>query len=145
MLRAMRRGEAFDAGAIGWVGIFPCAGGRDEEAAQRLAQALQRSAAAAWRRLPFRALHRGEPGPDDAAVWYHAPGLLARARAAGQRDRGPERSYSGVRRRRPHRLRGRRSATRSRPDARAGVQLAVPRGATRTTSTPSGARFTTKS
>jgi protein-L-isoaspartate(D-aspartate) O-methyltransferase len=74
MLRAIRRGEDFAASAIGWVGIFPCAGGRDAEAAQELAQALQAVQARAATDLPFRTLHRGEPGPDDAA-WYRAPGF----------------------------------------------------------------------
>jgi protein-L-isoaspartate(D-aspartate) O-methyltransferase len=78
MLRAVRHGEDYDAASIGWVGIFPCAGGRDEEAAKRLTRALQigylgRGSADA---LPIRALHRGEPDTDDAdKVWYQAPGF----------------------------------------------------------------------
>jgi protein-L-isoaspartate(D-aspartate) O-methyltransferase len=74
MLRATRRGEEFDASAIGWVGIFPCAGGRDADAAARLAQALKEAQTRAATELPFRTLWRGEPGPDDAA-WYRAPGF----------------------------------------------------------------------
>ena len=74
MLRAIRRGGNFDASAIAWVGIFPCAGGRDANAAQRLAQALQDAQTRTASELPFRVLRRGAPGPDDAA-WYHAPGF----------------------------------------------------------------------
>ena len=74
MLRAQRRGVAFDATAIGRVGIFPCAGGRDGAAVQELTQALKAAQTRAATDLPFRKLHRGEPGPDDAA-WYRAPGF----------------------------------------------------------------------
>jgi protein-L-isoaspartate(D-aspartate) O-methyltransferase len=74
MLRAIRRGEEFDATATGWVGIFPCAGGRDEDAARRLAAALKEAQTRSANDLPFRSLHRGEPGPEDDA-WYHAPGF----------------------------------------------------------------------
>lgn len=74
MLRAQRRGDEFDASAIGWVGIFPCAGARDAEAAERLARALLMTQTRAATKLPFRALRRGKPGPDDAA-WYRAPGF----------------------------------------------------------------------
>ena len=73
MLRAQRSGDGFEATAIGWVGIFPCLGGRDDDAGSRLRAALrdQRSAPG----LPFRRLHRGEAGADDSVkVWYHAPG-----------------------------------------------------------------------
>jgi protein-L-isoaspartate(D-aspartate) O-methyltransferase len=86
MLRATRHGDTFDAAAIGWVGIFPCAGGRDEEAAKRLKRALQieylgRGSAGD---LPIRALHRGAAAAEDEAkVWYHAPGFwLERATGA---------------------------------------------------------------
>jgi protein-L-isoaspartate(D-aspartate) O-methyltransferase len=80
MLRAARRGDAFDAEAISGVGIFHCVGGRDEAAAARLQQALtpQQAPAVPWQRrpIPIHALHRGEPGPDDAdRVWYQAPGF----------------------------------------------------------------------
>jgi protein-L-isoaspartate(D-aspartate) O-methyltransferase len=74
VLRAQRRGDAFDAGAIGWVGIFPCAGGRDAAAAERLGEALRAAPRESASALPFRALHRGDP-PDRADVWYHAPGF----------------------------------------------------------------------
>jgi protein-L-isoaspartate(D-aspartate) O-methyltransferase len=86
MLRAVRHGEDFDAAAIGWVGIFPCAGGRDEDAAKRLSRALRsedRSRGSA-RDIPIRALHRGEAAAEDAdKVWYRAPGFwLERATGA---------------------------------------------------------------
>src|SRR5262249_13059291 len=56
MLRALRRGDTFDAAAIGAVGIYPCAGGRDVEAARRLTQAMKSFGHAAGN-LPIRALH----------------------------------------------------------------------------------------
>jgi protein-L-isoaspartate(D-aspartate) O-methyltransferase len=74
LLRAQRRGEAFDANAIGWVGIFPCAGGRDEAAAEQLSEALRDASRGSAADLPFRTLHRGDP-PDVAQAWYHAPGF----------------------------------------------------------------------
>ena len=76
MLRATRRGGAFAAASIGWVGIFPCAGGRDPEAAQQLEGALKAERSSAATELPIHALHRGEPA--DAAlhtVWYRGPGF----------------------------------------------------------------------
>jgi protein-L-isoaspartate(D-aspartate) O-methyltransferase len=78
VLRAVRQarapGDAFDAAAISWVGIYPCAGGRDEEAATRLDTLLLFRGPAA--ELPIRALHRGEPAAGDVdRVWYQAPGF----------------------------------------------------------------------
>jgi protein-L-isoaspartate(D-aspartate) O-methyltransferase len=75
MLRAVRRDDAFDAASIGRIGIFPCIGGRDEEAGRRLHQALTdlpgRPAG-----IPIKALHRGEPGADvHDKVWYYGPGF----------------------------------------------------------------------
>lgn len=71
----------FDARSIGGVGIFPCAGGRDEGAAQRLQEAIDEAMKSAPRALtppeiPIKALYRGEP-PADAAdrVWYAGPGF----------------------------------------------------------------------
>jgi protein-L-isoaspartate(D-aspartate) O-methyltransferase len=86
VLRAVRVGDEFDAASIGGVGIFPCAGGRDEDAAKRLLRTLQdayRDRVPATE-LPIRALHRGEPEAEDAEkVWYYAPGFwLERAVAA---------------------------------------------------------------
>jgi protein-L-isoaspartate(D-aspartate) O-methyltransferase len=69
----------FEARSIGGVGIFPCAGGRDDEAAARLEKALEQTVREASNRLapeiPIQALHRGEP-PAGAGerVWYAAPG-----------------------------------------------------------------------
>ena len=61
MLRAVRHGDAFDAAAIGWVGIFPCAGGRDEDAATRLSRTCgEHRGRGSAGDLPIRALHRGE-------------------------------------------------------------------------------------
>jgi protein-L-isoaspartate(D-aspartate) O-methyltransferase len=86
MLRAVRHGDAYDAAAIGGVGIFPCAGGRDEEAAKRLGRTLQTEylGHGSASDLPIRALHRGEPAAEDEAkVWYYAPGFwLERATSA---------------------------------------------------------------
>jgi protein-L-isoaspartate(D-aspartate) O-methyltransferase len=82
MLRSQRRGDAFEAASIGRVGIFPCVGGRDEEAGQRLQQALNdlpRDSLPAG--IPIKALHRGEP--DAAAqVWYRGPGFWLERRKA---------------------------------------------------------------
>jgi protein-L-isoaspartate(D-aspartate) O-methyltransferase len=77
VLRAVRRHAAFDAASIGRVGIFPCIGGRHEEAARRLQQALTELPGGGWRaEIPIRALHRGEPGADVLdKVWYHGPGF----------------------------------------------------------------------
>jgi protein-L-isoaspartate(D-aspartate) O-methyltransferase len=78
VLRAVRRGDAFEAASIAWVGIYPCAGGRDEEAASRLRQRL-RTEFRGWgyaRDLRICALHRGTPDPEAMPrVWYHAPGF----------------------------------------------------------------------
>lgn len=83
MLRATRQGSAFAAASIGWVGIFPCIGGRDPEAAQRLEEALKAERGSAGTKLPIHALHRGEPA-DEAlhSVWYRAPGFWL--------ERGPD-------------------------------------------------------
>jgi protein-L-isoaspartate(D-aspartate) O-methyltransferase len=81
MLRAQRRGDTFDARAIGGVGIFPCAGGRDPEAARELARALEAAQTRTATDLPFRMLRRGTPAPHDA-VWYRAPGFWLPREAA---------------------------------------------------------------
>jgi protein-L-isoaspartate(D-aspartate) O-methyltransferase len=74
MLRAIRRGDAFEAASIGWVGIYPCMGGRDDEAAGRLWRTLLSVAGKSGRDIPICALHRGAPEerPTDR-VWYHGP------------------------------------------------------------------------
>jgi protein-L-isoaspartate(D-aspartate) O-methyltransferase len=77
VLPTARRGEQFEADSIGFVGIFPCIGGRDEEAAWRLQAALDDLRRQAWPpRIPIAALHRGAPGPEAfGRVWYHGPGF----------------------------------------------------------------------
>ena len=76
MLRAIRHGNAFEAAAIGGVGIFPCMGGRDEEAAGRLERTLTGAFRDRAVDIPIAALHRGEPAAEDAdRVWYQAPGF----------------------------------------------------------------------
>jgi protein-L-isoaspartate(D-aspartate) O-methyltransferase len=78
ILRALRRGDAFEAASIGRVGIYPCAGGRDADAADRLLQRLtiELRGGGPVRDLPIRALHRGEPDAEAMhRVWYHAPGF----------------------------------------------------------------------
>lgn len=73
ILRAERRGEVFAARSIGGVGIFPCAGGRDDAAGERLQKALENVQP---RYVPIRALHRGEPAAEAGeTVWYAGPGF----------------------------------------------------------------------
>jgi protein-L-isoaspartate(D-aspartate) O-methyltransferase len=74
---AARRDAPFEATSIGWVGIFPCAGGRDQEAARRLQARLEQCRRAAWPpRVAIEWLHRGEAGPEASArVWYQGPGF----------------------------------------------------------------------
>jgi len=80
LLRADRRGDTFSARSIGGVGIFPCVGGRDDAASERLQKALENVQP---RHVPISALHRGEPASekhDD--VWYAGPGFwLERAQS----------------------------------------------------------------
>jgi protein-L-isoaspartate(D-aspartate) O-methyltransferase len=83
-----RREGAFAASSIGAVGIFPCAGGRDDAAAERLRAALAAlPPPGVFADVPIEALHRGEPGPEDTDwVWYHGPGfwLERRTQAKGR-------------------------------------------------------------
>lgn len=73
ILRATRQGASFAASSIGGVGIFPCVGGRDDAAAERLQKALQNVQP---RYVPIRALHRGEPSTEiNEKVWYAGPGF----------------------------------------------------------------------
>lgn len=67
----------FDAVSIGGVGIFPCIGGRDEQAAKRFEEALGRlHPSTGFAQIPIAALHRGDPGPEVIEkVWYHGPGF----------------------------------------------------------------------
>ena len=73
ILRAERQGDAFAARSIGGVGIFPCVGGRDDAAGERLQAALQNVQP---RDLPICALHRGEPATEVGdRLWYAGPGF----------------------------------------------------------------------
>lgn len=73
ILRAERRGESFVARSVGGVGIFPCVGGRDDAAGERLQKALENVQP---RYVPIGALHRGEPAPAAGeTVWYAGPGF----------------------------------------------------------------------
>jgi protein-L-isoaspartate(D-aspartate) O-methyltransferase len=75
-LPAARDDNRFDARTIGGVGIFPCIGGRDEEAAGRLRDALNELRRSASVDIPITALHRGDPGPEAMeGVWYRGPGF----------------------------------------------------------------------
>jgi protein-L-isoaspartate(D-aspartate) O-methyltransferase len=72
-LPAARDQHRFDAQSIGGVGIFPCVGGRDAEAAKRFLELAQGSD---WAGIPIAALHRGDPGPEAVdGVWYRGPGF----------------------------------------------------------------------
>jgi protein-L-isoaspartate(D-aspartate) O-methyltransferase len=77
VLPEARQQSRFDAASIGRVGIFPCAGGRDEAAAERLRLALEALAGgAAYGDVQIAALHRGDPDAQDMdRVWYHGPGF----------------------------------------------------------------------
>jgi protein-L-isoaspartate(D-aspartate) O-methyltransferase len=77
VLESTRDPNRFDATSIGQVGIYPCAGGRDEAAAKRLQETLSTPNRSAWGApIPIEALHRGDPGPELIdQVWYHGPGF----------------------------------------------------------------------
>jgi hypothetical protein len=77
VLPRARGADGFEACSIGPVGIYPCIGGRDAAAAQRLEAALnglrRRSRFA---QVPVAALRRGEPGAGDMEkAWYYGPGF----------------------------------------------------------------------
>jgi len=82
-LSTARDPNRFEATSIGPVGIFPCAGGCDEEAGLRLEAALKELHRASWgTEVPITRLHRGEPSADDMdRVWYRAPGFWLEGRA----------------------------------------------------------------
>ncbi len=75
--------DRFDATSIGWVGIFPCVGGRDEQAAKRFSgvvDELRRNSPRA--QIPFEALHRGDPSAETMdRVWYYGPGFWLERKA----------------------------------------------------------------
>jgi protein-L-isoaspartate(D-aspartate) O-methyltransferase len=82
-----RDADRFEARSIGGVGIFPCAGGRDEGAGHRLSEAIDKVMKEAPRgrtlpEIPIQALYRGDP-PADAAdrVWYAGPGFWLERKA----------------------------------------------------------------
>jgi protein-L-isoaspartate(D-aspartate) O-methyltransferase len=84
VLPAARDSRRFEATSIGGVGIFPCVGGRDEEAAKRLQRALAELRRHSGFDVPFEALHRGDPGPRTMdRVWYHGPGFWLERKQAG--------------------------------------------------------------
>jgi protein-L-isoaspartate(D-aspartate) O-methyltransferase len=69
LLKATRCGATYAAEALGYVSIFPCVGGQDAAAAERLRRAL----ASGYPKL--RALFRGEPPADASDCWYAGPGF----------------------------------------------------------------------
>jgi protein-L-isoaspartate(D-aspartate) O-methyltransferase len=81
LLRVIRHDDGFAACSIGGVGIYPCAGGRDEDAGKRLQAALESLSPG---KVPIGALHLGDPAACDAErVWYQAQGFwLERETAA---------------------------------------------------------------
>jgi protein-L-isoaspartate(D-aspartate) O-methyltransferase len=73
VLPAARDHDRFDARSIGGVGIFPCVGGRDAEAAKQFLEMAQGSN---WVGIPISALHRGDPSPEAmGGVWFRGPGF----------------------------------------------------------------------
>jgi protein-L-isoaspartate(D-aspartate) O-methyltransferase len=83
VLPIARDRNRFDAVPVGAIGIFPCVGGRDGQAAKRLQDALD-ELRRVCSEIPIEALHRGDPGPEVMdEVWYHGPGFwLERKRPA---------------------------------------------------------------
>ncbi|MFH0301876.1 methyltransferase domain-containing protein [Bradyrhizobium sp. 31Argb] len=73
LLRVIRRRTQFEACSIGAVSVYPCMGGRDDEAGRRLHTALEGLPPG---KVPIRALHVGDPGSDHAGkVWFPGPGF----------------------------------------------------------------------
>jgi protein-L-isoaspartate(D-aspartate) O-methyltransferase len=77
VLPSGRDPKRFDAVSIGPVGIVPCRGGRDQQAAKRLQHVLEEHHRGSWHSpIPIGALHRAEPGAEVMdRVWYHGPGF----------------------------------------------------------------------
>jgi protein-L-isoaspartate(D-aspartate) O-methyltransferase len=75
VLSTARDRDRFDATSVGPIGFFPCVGGRDEQAAKRLQDALAEQRRA-YSEIPIEALHRGDPSSEVMdKVWYHGPGF----------------------------------------------------------------------
>jgi protein-L-isoaspartate(D-aspartate) O-methyltransferase len=90
LLRAIRRGSEIEAASIGRVGIYPCLGGRDEEAGKRLERALVGLRGGLAAEIPVRALHRGEPDAEAAdKVWYRGPGFWLEQKPASEEQKTP--------------------------------------------------------
>lgn len=68
-LRVDRKGSYFAARSAGWVGIFHCAGGRDDAEAATLSRALADMAG----RLAVKSLRR-DPHDTDESCWLHDKG-----------------------------------------------------------------------
>jgi protein-L-isoaspartate(D-aspartate) O-methyltransferase len=77
ILPTARDPNRFDAVSISGVGIFPCIGGRDQQAAERFQAALDELGRGAnFAEIPIEALHRADPDPEVMKkVWYHGPGF----------------------------------------------------------------------
>jgi protein-L-isoaspartate(D-aspartate) O-methyltransferase len=71
-LHVTRRGAEFAASSLGPAGFFHCIGGRDADAARRLAGVLR---ALGDEDVPVRSLHRGAPAADQRDAWYAGPGF----------------------------------------------------------------------
>lgn len=66
--RLERRGDIFDARSLGWIGIYPCAGMRDEAAEERLVSALARG----WPQSPVTL--RRDAHMQGPHCWLHGTG-----------------------------------------------------------------------
>ena len=72
-LKATRVGRRFDAVSLGACGFFPCIGGREPKAAERLQKAMM---ALRGKPVPIRTLHPGKPPAGKKShVWYAGPGF----------------------------------------------------------------------
>ncbi len=86
VLPTARDPNRFDAVSISGVGIFPCIGGRDEQAAKRFQDALDGLRRGSnFTEIPIEALHRGDPGAEVMdKVWYHGPGFWLERKETGE-------------------------------------------------------------